>query len=73
MGLLVTVNSDDPPLFNTSLNQEYRVLATEFGYGKADLIRIARNAYQVSGGDAATKQHLLDTFNNWAALQENGA
>lgn len=32
MGLLVTVNSDDPPLFNTTLCQEYAVLATEFGY-----------------------------------------
>ena len=42
---LVTVNSDDPALFNTSLCQEYAVLAAAFGYGQADLARIARSRY----------------------------
>ena len=52
LGLLVTVNSDDPPLFNTSLVDEYAVLATEFGYDRAGLARIARNAFAVSGAPA---------------------
>ena len=39
MGLKLTVNSDDPPLFNTTLCQEYRVLAREYGYTALDLAR----------------------------------
>lgn len=67
MGLLVTVNSDDPPLFNTSLSQEYEVLAGEFGYGPQDLARIARNAFAASGAEPALKQQLLAEFDAWMA------
>jgi len=31
-GVRVTVNSDDPPLFATTLTEEYRLLADTFGY-----------------------------------------
>lgn len=67
MGLLVTVNSDDPPLFNTDLLHEYDVLATEFGYDEANLIRIARNAFVVSGVEPEIKQRLLTEFDTWSA------
>lgn len=66
MGLLVTVNSDDPPLFNTTLLQEYQLLADEFGYDRANLARIARNAFVVAGVDAETKASLLAEFDAWA-------
>jgi len=62
MGLKLTVNSDDPPLFNMTLVDEYRVLATVFNYGRTDLARIARNAFEVSGAPAPLKQRLLDEF-----------
>ncbi len=65
MGLLVTVNSDDPPLFNTTLTQEYAVLAREFGYGKVDLARIARNAFVASAAPLALKTTLLAEFDAW--------
>jgi aminodeoxyfutalosine deaminase len=65
MGLLVTVNSDDPPLFNTTLCQEYEVLVQSFGYETADLIRIARNAYTVAGVETAVKTRLLTEFDDW--------
>jgi len=67
MGIKVTVNSDDPPLFGTSLSGEYRVLAREFGYGKADLARIARNAFEVCGAEPALKTKLLAEFDGWVA------
>ncbi|MDY6876486.1 MAG: adenosine deaminase [Chloroflexota bacterium] len=69
MGLLVTVNSDDPPLFNTTLVQEYRTLVDEFGYTQADLIRLARNAFVVCGAEAETKARLLAEFDQWVAGQ----
>ncbi|MGH2562453.1 MAG: adenosine deaminase family protein, partial [Thermomicrobiales bacterium] len=47
-GVLVTVNSDDPPLFGTTLTDEYRLLAREFAYTAADLERITLNAVRAS-------------------------
>jgi adenosine deaminase len=44
MGLCVTVNSDDPPLFNTSLTQEYQRLAETFGLTEDDIQRLVLNA-----------------------------
>ncbi len=64
-GIPVTVNSDDPPLFNTSLVEEYAVLAEHFGYGRVELVRIARNAFVYAGMDQATKTRLLAEFDQW--------
>jgi adenosine deaminase len=36
-GVAVTVNSDDPPFFNTTLTGEYAALAATFGYGADEL------------------------------------
>jgi adenosine deaminase len=44
MGLCVTVNSDDPPLFNTTLTQEYQRLAETFGLAEDDVQRLVLNA-----------------------------
>jgi adenosine deaminase len=65
MGLLVTVNSDDPPLFNTDLCQEYALLASEFGYDQANLARIARNAFVTAAAPELVKQRLLAEFDQW--------
>ena len=66
MGLTVTVNSDDPPLFGTTLTDEYRLLATEFGYEPEGLTRIARNAFTAALCDQALRRSLLDEFDTWA-------
>lgn len=70
MGLLVTVNSDDPPLFNTNLCREYEAIAREFGYGPRDLARLARNAFAVCGAEPALKTRLLEQFDAWATGSE---
>jgi adenosine deaminase len=41
-GVEVTVNSDDPPMFGTTLAEEYARLAETFGYERSDLERFAR-------------------------------
>jgi aminodeoxyfutalosine deaminase len=69
MGLLVTINSDDPPLFNTSLGQEYAVPAAEFGYTTTDLARIARNAFVACGAPVEVKARLLAEFDQWLEMQ----
>ena len=68
-GLLVTVNSDDPPLFNTSLVQEYSILAREFGYDATGLARVARNAFVAAGVEPEVKKVLLQEFDNWVDEQ----
>jgi adenosine deaminase len=66
MGLKITVNSDDPPLFNATLCGEYYALATEFGYDKSGITRIARNAFEVSGAPADLKRSLLAELDSFA-------
>jgi aminodeoxyfutalosine deaminase len=43
-GLLVTINSDDPPMFGTTLNDEYAVAARLLRYGREGVAQLARNA-----------------------------
>lgn len=69
MGLKVTLNSDDPPLFNTTLCDEYRAVAREFGYARRDLARIARNAFEVCGAPKELQQRWLAEFDAWQAGQ----
>ncbi len=46
-GLYCTVNSDDPPMFGTSLNQEYRLLAAQ-GFTWDELWRLNLNAVEAA-------------------------
>jgi adenosine deaminase len=47
-GLVITVNSDDPPLFGTDLNEEYQVLVDHFGFGADELERVSLNGVRTS-------------------------
>jgi aminodeoxyfutalosine deaminase len=58
-GLIVTLNSDDPPMFGTTLTDEYRAVASTFGHGPAELADLARNAVRASFLDEPAKQQLL--------------
>jgi aminodeoxyfutalosine deaminase len=69
-GIPVTVNSDDPPLFNTTLSQEYRVLAEHFGYDRNELIRIARSAFLYAAVEEPLKSRLLSRFDEEMTLLE---
>ncbi|RBQ19020.1 adenosine deaminase [Spongiactinospora rosea] len=55
-GLYVTLNSDDPPMFGTTLSREYHVAAEVFGLGEAELAALARNAVNASFLDEAGKR-----------------
>ena len=61
-GVYVTVNSDDPPLFNTTLNQEYEVLVDAFGFGVEDLERASLNALRASFLPQTDKSKLEKEF-----------
>ncbi|GIH94666.1 adenosine deaminase [Planobispora siamensis] len=58
-GLFVTINSDDPPMFATTLTEEYRVAADVFGLDRPALATLARNAVTASYLDPGTRRELL--------------
>jgi aminodeoxyfutalosine deaminase len=58
-GLFVTLNSDDPPMFGTTLNDEYRLAARTFGLGRPELAALARNSVVASFLDEAGKRAIL--------------
>lgn len=58
-GVPVTLNSDDPGMFSTTLNTEYAVAHDVFGIGRAGLADLVRTAARVSYAPEATKRRLL--------------
>jgi adenosine deaminase len=61
-GLLVTVNSDDPGMFKTSLTQEYNVCREELGLDWEEIKTLALNAVRGSFLPDLDKERLLDEF-----------
>ncbi|MCM2411385.1 adenosine deaminase [Streptomyces sp. RKAG290] len=64
-GVLVTINSDDPPMFGTDLNNEYAVAARLLGLDERGLAALAKNAVEASFLDPAGKRTLsteIDTY-----------
>lgn len=58
-GVPVTLNSDDPPHFHTSLAREYEIGAQEFGLSDTALTEITRVAIKAAFVDEETRQQLL--------------
>ncbi|WP_373430661.1 adenosine deaminase [Streptomyces sp. B3I8] len=54
-GVLVTVNSDDPPMFGTDLNTEYAVAARLLDLDERGVAALAKNAVEASFLDPAGK------------------
>ncbi|MEV0622206.1 adenosine deaminase [Nonomuraea sp. NPDC050404] len=63
-GLYVTLNSDDPPMFATTLADEYRVAHRAFGFGKEELAQLARNGVRASYLPQDRKQALLSEIDD---------
>jgi adenosine deaminase/aminodeoxyfutalosine deaminase len=47
-GLMITLNTDDPAMFQTSLCKEYELAQGEFGFTEEQLREIARNSFEAS-------------------------
>jgi aminodeoxyfutalosine deaminase len=61
-GLLLTVNSDDPALFGTDLNNEYQVLVQYFDFTQSELEQISLNAIQACFLGQGEKQKMIREF-----------
>jgi adenosine deaminase len=58
-GINVSLNSDDPPFFSTSIGQEYHNSAKHFNLDIDQLRDISRMAIRSSFADTNTKERLL--------------
>ncbi|SDF80711.1 aminodeoxyfutalosine deaminase [Lentzea fradiae] len=58
-GVIITLNTDDPPFFGATLEGEYLAVATALGMGRADVARLAENAVLASFLPNARKTPLL--------------
>ena len=65
-GCKVTLNSDDPPYFWTSLKREYDIAAEHFSMNEKALAAVTRTAIEAAFVDRKTKTALLARLNGAA-------
>lgn len=58
-GVKVTVSTDDPPFFHTTMTREYDGLARAFGWGAEEFAEINRVAAQAAFCDEATRDAIV--------------
>lgn len=58
-GVRVTISSDDPPFFHTSLEREYELASSVFGFSDAEIDAITRTGIEAAFVDEATRRELL--------------
>lgn len=63
-GLMLTLNSDDPAMFATTLNQEYELAQTQFGFTDEHLRELARNSFEASFLPAEKKVQFLNLLDS---------
>lgn len=61
-GVRVTVSTDDPPFFHTTMRHEYDRLADAFGWGEDEFAQFNRWAAEAAFCDPATRARLLKEF-----------
>ncbi|MDF9716217.1 adenosine deaminase [Nocardioides sp. ChNu-153] len=66
-GVTVTINSDDPPMFGTTLNREYGIAAEILGLDEAGTAELARAAVRASFADEGTKARVLGEIDAYAS------
>src|SRR3954452_2874118 len=66
-GVPVTINSDDPPMFATTLNREYEIAAELLGLDRGGVAELAGAGVRASFLDAPGQRKLLDEIDAYAA------
>jgi aminodeoxyfutalosine deaminase len=69
-GVIVTVNSDDPPMFGTTLNREYAIAAGLLGLDRAGVAELSRTAVRASFAPDDVKARILAEIDAVAATAD---
>jgi len=72
-GAAVTVNSDDPPMFGTTLNREYELVADLLGLDESGLAGLARTAVLCSFAPEEVKRSILAEIDAYLGTAQPGA
>ena len=68
-GLMVTLNTDDPAMFNTTLSREYQLVQENFGFSDDQLRELAGNSFEAAFLPAEKKLEFLNMFDAAAAAR----
>ncbi len=68
-GVMVTLNTDDPAMFSTSLSREYQIVQEQFGFTDEHLRELARNSFEAAFLSAEKKLEFLNQFDAAAAAR----
>lgn len=71
-GLPVTLATDDPTFFNTTLAKEYLIAHREFGFTLEDLKQVTRNAVDAAFVDDVTRVKLHKKLDDFDKGMQNG-
>jgi adenosine deaminase len=71
-GLKVTLNSDDPPMFNTTLTDEFIASSTQFQWDRSLVKQLLLNAVNVSLLSAAERDSMRSSFTEAFSRLESG-
>lgn len=63
-GLMLTLNTDDPAMFQTTLNHEYQVAQDVFHFTDDHLLELARNSFEASFLPAEKKLQFLSIIDS---------
>lgn len=71
VGMMITLNSDDPALFATSVSREYQLAQDQFGFTDEHLRELARNSFEASFLPAEKKLEFLTLFDAAGAAKDS--
>src|SRR6202451_2995955 len=66
-GVMITLNTNDPAMFGTTLAREYQIAQQTFGFTDEHLRELARNSFEASFLPAEKKLEFLNLFDAAAA------
>jgi adenosine deaminase len=69
-GVCVTINSDDPPMFDCETTDDFKAVADTFNLATEDITQIARNGFEASFLEPQEKAKVLAEFDQAAREAE---
>lgn len=65
LGMLATVNSDDPAYFRAYINENLIALSEEGGLTRAEIVQLVRNSFEVSWVDTAQRAAFVQRLDSY--------